>query len=96
MKIYTTKSIQSYVHQIIVDDKEISNIIDHWNLEKEDIEAILINFFNELGIYVVYPQSYERLIYQSILFQLRNSPDMKHKLAIVQAEIERMRAKQRS
>lgn len=93
MKIKATMPIELYLKYVINDHREVSKITESWNLEKDDIISVLIEHFQNLGIYKVFPMEHSTLIYENIIFQLHNSPLLKKKIERVNESIRRMKEK---
>jgi len=86
-------SVDQFITQIIQDDRDISKIIDTWNMEKEEITQIVIEHFKEFGIFMVAPMEHAQLIYDQIHFQLHHSPKLRARLSKIQSDIEKAKAK---
>ena len=49
-------------------------MIDSWKMEREEIQSILIAYYQALGIYTVKPSEFARLLRDDVLMQLRQNP----------------------
>lgn len=93
MKIKHKMSIDLFVKGVIEFDKDASKITESWNLEKDDIISVLVEHFEFLGIYEVLPMEHAELIYDNVLFQLKNSPVLGEKIEKVNEAIRRHKEK---
>lgn len=93
MKYFQPLPIETFVSNIIADDREVTRIIENWNIEREEIAQILVNHFKSLGIYLVKPLDFAVVIRKNILFQLRYNPSLKLRIVQIAREIEKVKTK---
>ena len=93
MKYFQRMSIEQFIKIIVTEDKEVAKITDSWNIERDEVISIIINHFKELGIFFVEPMGHAELIYENIVFQLKQSPVLIERRQKVNKEIERAKAK---
>lgn len=93
MKYFQPVPIEQFVTAVMNEEREISRITENWNIEKEEVTAILVAHFRSLGIYMVKPLSYAELIKENMMIQLKYNPTLRQRLIQVAREIERLKTK---
>jgi hypothetical protein len=56
-------------------EKAITNIIENWRVEPEQLQKMLVNYFREMGIFAVLP-TMETELKDTLLLWLQNSPEI--------------------
>lgn len=75
-------------------DPQVSSITEKWRVEREQIEDILINHFNEMGIFCVEPRL-EETCFRKIVEWLTTSPAIWQVVKKAEDEENRRRANRR-
>ena len=95
MKFTVPRTIEDYIYQLLVNDRDILKFTESWNIEKSEVQEIIIAHYRELGIFAVLPGDHAEMIKEDVSFQLRANPELLNRQAAVQQEIERVKARQR-
>ncbi|MFK7827976.1 MAG: hypothetical protein AB8G05_27755 [Oligoflexales bacterium] len=93
MKFFQRMAIDRFVNAIINEDRDILKISEGWNIEREEVIGIVVDHFNELGIYLVDPMEHAQTIYDNIVFQLKYSPVLRSRIQQVNRDIDRAKAR---
>lgn len=96
MKIIRPYNMEAFILSMIANDFEISKICDEWEIEREEVIAILTSHFLDMGIFTVHPLRHADVIRKEIVFQLRSSPEIKKRRAQIQREIAKARERSRA
>ncbi|MDD9951158.1 MAG: hypothetical protein OXT67_06285 [Zetaproteobacteria bacterium] len=92
-RYFQKTSVEEYIKALINDDREVMRIIDSWNIEREEIAAILVSHYKKIGILYIEPLTFAKVVYGDIIHQLKHSPEIRARLAKVQEEIARQKSK---
>ncbi len=87
--------IEYFVWILIQEDRDIAKMIESWNLERNEIEELLVKHYRDMGIFEVLPLEHALILKRDLMTQLQINPDLNAKKARVQQEIERLKARQR-
>jgi hypothetical protein len=74
MKFYQPLPMHIFLHLLLFEDREIMRISDPWKINREEIQTILTGYYQALGIYIVKPNEFARLLREDVLVQLKQNP----------------------
>jgi hypothetical protein len=75
MRVSSPIHIREFIN-IVCQEKKMKYILDGWPVDTEIIMKYLVSHFSMLGIFDVRSPASSKIIYNSILFLLENSPEL--------------------
>ena len=61
--------------QIRFSDTQVHAAMENWRVEPETVQQVIINYFKEMGIFVVMP-NLEKELFERLIFILKNSTEI--------------------
>ncbi len=95
MRFSQPLTIEYFIFLLVQEDRDVSKMIESWNIERVEIEDILVRHYREMGLFEVLPLEHAVIIKRDLMLQLQINPELNTKKAKVQQEIERLKARQR-
>ena len=92
MRVFHKIGIRQYVYDTI-HDRKVGKIIDEWSVDYEDIEEILVDHFEMMGIYEVLPMQQDHVLRDTILYQLKYNPKIREKVEYMRKLLEEQSAR---
>ena len=74
MKFYQPLPLKIFIDLLLHEDREVLRIIDTWSAEREEISEYLVGYYQNLGVFMVKPQEYARLLREDLCTQLKQNP----------------------
>ncbi len=91
MKYFQPLPIEVFINDICQQDRDISKILESWNVELEEVTKAMSSYYTDLGIYMVEPLAHADLIRGDLFRQLRDNKLLKQKLHAVHEESIRLK-----
>ena len=79
MKFYQSVPVHTFIRLLVFKDHDILCEIESWTMQKEEIQTILTNYYETLGIHIVEPDAFATMLRTDVLLQLRQNPVFLHK-----------------
>ena len=95
MNFFMSMPIEQFLQHAIYLDQEISQIPNTWEIEKDEVCNIALQYYLKMGIFTVKPFEHGRLMRKDLIRFLYQSKEIKQRRLKIRREIEIAREKAR-
>lgn len=93
MRYFAPIPIDSYITKLITEDRLINELVETWNIEREEIIRMMITHYKDLGYFVARPLSHEVILRKDLLYQLRHNKALVARMRAIQRQIESVKSR---
>ncbi len=96
MKLIRPFYLEGYIISLVLHDLEIAHILVGWEIEKTEVWNLLIEHYNDIGLFTIQPTHQAEIFRKDLIHQLHHSKEIRRRREQIRSEIAKVREKNRA